>query len=140
MPESIAAQPELYSAIHREEPSLNGARCRACGYVFFPPQPYGCDSCGASPEQVEAFALAGRGTLHASATVHHHQGKDIQAPFTVGLIVLDDGPAIRAILAAPTDEGLRIGDRMHSLLVPVGRDASAREIVELRFTKMEDGR
>ena len=139
MAESIAAQPELYSALEQEEPSLQGARCRACGYVFFPPQPYGCDSCGALSDKVEAFALAGRGTLHAFATVHHHMGKDIQAPFTVGLIVLDDGPAIRATLAAPTDEGLRIGDRMHSILVPSGKEASGPEIVELRFAK-EDRR
>lgn len=139
MPEAAAAQPELYSSQTRDEPALNGARCRACGYVFFPPQPYGCDSCGATPDQVEKFALRGRGTLHAFATVHLHQGRDIQAPFTIGLIVLDDGPAIRVTLDAPTDEGLRIGDRMHSILRAVGNDANGREIVELRFAK-EDAR
>ena len=93
-------------------PRLTGGKCRACGYVFFPPQRYGCESCGAPPEKLEAAELRGCGRLHSYATVHLYQGKDIEAPFTVGLIVLDDGPAIRSILTDRTDEGLAIGDRM----------------------------
>jgi uncharacterized OB-fold protein len=108
--------------------------------VFFPPPAYGCEFCGALPDQLEPTALAGVGKLHSFATVHLHQdrsGKGLQAPFTVGLIVLDDGPAVRAILTAPTDEGLRIGDRMHSVLVPAGANDEGKQIVELRFAKME---
>ena len=92
-----------------------------CGYVFFPPQRYGCESCGAPPEKLEA-GIARTGTLHSYATVHLHQGKDIEAPFTVGLIVLDDGPAVRSTLTDRTDEGLAIGDRMKSVLVAAGTD------------------
>lgn len=135
MPSQVAAQPELFSAERAAPPSLNGGRCRKCGYVFFPPQHYGCESCGAMPEELEQVALAGRGALHSFATVHLHQGKGIEAPFTVGLIVLDDGPAVRAILTSRTDEGLKIGDRVEAVLVPNGNDAAGNEIVELRFNK-----
>ncbi len=136
MAERVAAQPELYS-ISSEHPALNGRRCVACGYVFFPPQSYGCESCGALPDQIEPAQLAGSGVLNSFATVHLHQGKGIEAPFTVGVIVLDDGPAVRSVLTARTDEGLRNGDRMHSVLTTCGTNEEGNEVVELRFTKTE---
>ncbi len=132
MPEG-ASESSLFSA--SPEPALNGGRCRACGYVFFPPQWYGCESCGAPAEQLEPKSLRGEGTLASFATVHLYQGKDIEAPFTVGVIVLDDGPAIRAILAQRTDEGLRIGDRMRAVVVAV--DGEGGRANELRFAKQE---
>ncbi len=140
MSNRVSANPQLYSASPDSQPSLNCGRCRACGYVFFPPQSYGCESCGALPDQLERVTLAGSGILHSFATVHVYQGKGIEAPFTVGVIVLDGGPVVHSILTARTDEGLKAGDRMHSVLVPVGTDQSGNEIVELRFAKREGGR
>ncbi len=136
MAERVAAQPELYS-ISSEHPALNGRRCASCGYVFFPPQSYGCESCGAPPDQIEPAQLAGRGVLNSFATVHHHQGRGIEVPFTVGVIVLDDGPAVRSVLTARTDEGLCNGDRMLSALAACGTNEEGKELVELRFTKTE---
>ena len=141
MPDQVLAQPALYSA--DAAPTLCGGHCKKCGYVFFPPQNYGCEFCGAPTDQLDQKALAGKGTLHSFATVHLHQdrsGKGLQAPFTVGVVVLDDGPAIRAILTERTDEGLRIGDRMHAVLVPAGTNDEGKQIVELRFAKTEAAR
>ena len=141
MPDQLVAQAALYTS--DDAPKLNGGRCKSCGYIFFPPQTYGCESCGAMTHQLAPVALAGTGTLHSFATVHLHQdrnGKGLQAPFTVGLIVLDDGPAVRAILTAPTDEGLRIGDRMHSVLAPAGTSDDGKAVLELRFEKTETSR
>jgi uncharacterized OB-fold protein len=133
MSETSLSPTELYSA--GPEPKLNGGRCRACGYIFFPPQSYGCEYCGASADQLEPKSLRGTGALASFATVHLHQGKDIEAPFTVGLIVLDDGPAVRAILTQRTDEGLKIGDRMHAVIVDT--DSESGRARELRFGKEE---
>ncbi len=140
MPNRTAVHPELYSPDSAGNPPLNGGKCRACGYVFFPPQSYGCESCGALPEKLEPVQLAGSGILHSYATVHLHMGKDIEAPFTIGLVVLDDGPAISSTLANRTDEGLAIGDRMKSVLVAAGADQQGNEMVELRFAKAEVGK
>lgn len=140
MSEKIAAHPDLYSASSERDPALNGGRCRACGYVFFPPQSYGCEVCGAGPDLLEPATLAARGTLSSFATVHLHQGGGMEAPFTAGVILLEAGPAVRAILAQRTDEGLRIGDRMHGVLVPIGNSEGAGETVELRFARAEAGR
>ena len=140
MPSRVAAQPELYSANAETPPALNGGRCQVCGYVFFPPQHYGCEACGAPPEKLEAVSLLGAGVLHSFATVHLHQSKGIEAPFTVGVIVLDDGPTTRALLTARTDEGLKIGDRVESVLAPAGVDDDGKEVVELRFAKVGGAR
>src|SRR5260370_17749521 len=98
MPRRISVHPELYAPDAIANPLLNGGKCRACGYVFFPPQRYGCESCGAPPEKLEAVKLGGRGRLPSYATVHFHQGKDIEAPFTIGMIFLDDAPPIPSTL------------------------------------------
>jgi len=136
MSENASPPTELFSAA--AEPELNGRRCRACGYVFFPPQSYGCEYCGAPGDQLEPKVLRGAGALASFATVHLHQGKDMEAPFTVGVIVLDDGPAVRAILTQRTDEGLKIGERMRAVIVETNSEgARARE---LRFRREETAR
>jgi uncharacterized OB-fold protein len=132
MPERRAAHPGLYPA-RGEHPPLLGQCCARCGHVAFPPNPYGCESCGAEPDSLASRELAGAGELAAFATVHLHAGKGIQTPFTVGVIVLDDGPAVRATLTCRTDDGLAIGDRVQSVLVPQGSDDEGNETVELRF-------
>lgn len=132
MPERRAAHPGLYPA-SGERPPLLGQRCGGCGHLAFPPNPYGCQACGAEADALDRCELAGAGELAAFATVHRHLAKGIEAPFTVGVIVLDDGPAVRATLTCATDAGLSIGDRVHSVLLSQGTDDAGDEIVELRF-------
>jgi hypothetical protein len=132
MAQRRAAHPGLYPA-EGDSPPLFGQRCARCGYVAFPPNPYGCEACGAEPAELEPRPLAGAGRLAAFATVHLHPGREIEAPFTIGVIVLDDGPALRATLTCRTDEGLEIGDRVRSVLVPRAHDEDGTEVVELRF-------
>jgi uncharacterized OB-fold protein len=130
----VTAPSNLFSV--SPNPTLNGGHCRACGYVFFPPQSYGCESCGAPSEQLEPKSLKGDGVLSSFATINLHQDQGIETPFTVGVIVLDDGPAIRAVLTHKTDEGLKIGDRMRAVVVTVGSEGDA-PVNELRFAKLE---
>ena len=138
MPETFTAP--LYSASPDGTPKLNGGRCCACGYVFFPPQSYGREICGAAEDQLEPKALRGEGVLRSFATVHLYQGKGIEAPFTVGVVLLDDGPAVRGILTEKTDAGLKIGDRMRTVLVRAASSESGAEETELRFTRQEQMR
>jgi uncharacterized protein len=129
-----AQRPNLFSV--SPNPTLNGGYCRACSYVFFPKQSYGCEFCGAPPEKLEPKSLKGEGVLSSFATVNLNQDKGIETPFTVGVIVLDDGPAIRAVLTHKTDEGLKIGDRMHAVAVAAD-DEHGTPVDELRFAKRE---
>jgi uncharacterized OB-fold protein len=80
---------------------------------------------------LHAVTLAGRGRLHSFATVHLHRGGDIEAPFTMAEIELDDGPVIRATMVA--NDGFAIGDRVEAEWVVVKVDDDGQETVEPRF-------
>jgi uncharacterized protein len=124
----VPAHPGLYD-VTAETPALDGTRCGGCGATAFPPLTIGCEVCG-SPD-LRPVTLAARGALHSFATVHLHRGKDIAAPFTVGEIVLDDGPVIRATLTG--NEGFAIGDRVVAEWTVVAVDETGEATVEPRF-------
>lgn len=117
-------------------PSLRGQRCRVCNAVTFPPNPYGCEKCGATAADLAEHALAGRGRLRAFATTFLSQHKDVPTPFTVASIALDDGPVVRALLTCPTDESLRIGGAVQSVLVAQGPSENGMQM-QLRFEPKE---
>jgi uncharacterized OB-fold protein len=116
-------------------PSLRGQRCGVCGALAFPPNPYGCEKCGATADLLTDQALTGRGRLRAFATTTVPPRKDMPAPFTVASIGLVDGPVVRALLTTPTDESLRIGDEVQAVLVSISTENGAQ--TELRFAPVE---
>jgi uncharacterized OB-fold protein len=128
-------KPGLYraegSAARPDRPALLGGACANCGYIFFPPQPYGCERCGSL--DLEPHVLSGAGTLLASARVHLHAGKSREAPFTVGAIALDDGPVVRTLIVEG-DDVLSPGDRMATALAPAV-DAEGAPCLDLRFVR-----
>ena len=130
-------RPQLYTSDDPRPPQLCAKRCQACGYTFFPPHPYSCESCGAAAEQIEQRLLAGSGVVQSCATVHVHHDPNTPTPFTVASITLDDGPTIRALMTCPTDADLSLGDRVRAVLVSSGSDADGNERTELRFEKTQ---
>ncbi|MCZ7536975.1 MAG: zinc ribbon domain-containing protein [Acidimicrobiia bacterium] len=127
MTRRVPVEPTLYDADGSAAPVLHGRRCASCGHAFFPPQGYGCEACGALPELLAPEEMPGAGTLVASVDVRSHP----LAPFTVGIIALDAGPAIRAVIETQ-GATLTPGTRMRATLVATdGRDGS--EVSELRF-------
>lgn len=128
----IAAHPGLYQP-DVDPPRLRGSRCAACGRAFVPPLALGCEVCGAPEASLEPIELAAGGTLYSVATVHLHAGKDIDAPFTMAEIVLDDGPLIRATMADLTEPDA-IGARVTARFIVTRVDDAGDEIVEPRFS------
>lgn len=131
MTERISAELSLHGtgAAGSAPPLLHGRRCTACGHVFFPPQSYGCEACGAPPECLAAEELAGVGTLVASVEVLRHP----LAPFTVGTVTLDAGPTVPAVVESP--EGPLVpGTRMRAILFVAG-DEAGHDVVDLRFAR-----
>ncbi len=131
MTRRISAEPTLYDADEGAPATLHGRRCSACGRAFFPPQDYGCEACGAPAELLLREEMPGAGTLVASAAVTRHP----LAPFTVGIVVLDAGPAIRALMEA-SDRTLLPGTRVRANLVATG-ESGGDEVLELRFVASE---
>ncbi len=144
MSQSELLKPALYdeqgTAAAPGHPALNGGQC-VCGHVFFPMQTYGCEVCGRRGEALQPVHLSGRGKLVASATVHIHAARtpalntDVKphaAPFTIGSIVLEDGPTVRTLLVGVDEKTLKPGQAMVTTLVAVG--TGAKPILDLRFT------
>jgi len=128
-----AAQRGLYD-IEQEIPALLGSRCRQCDTNFFPKLAIGCECCGAT--DLIQTSLVASGTVHATATVHLHRGKDIEAPFTVAEILLDEGPLVRALLTDVID-GDVVGVRATAEWFSTGQDEDGNELVEPRFRLQE---
>ncbi|WP_077213192.1 Zn-ribbon domain-containing OB-fold protein [Bacillus dakarensis] len=137
MIDQIALRPSVFSIRGTEElpdrPSLKGCQCK-CGYVFFPRQYFGCESCGRFGDDIENIEMSGRGKIREFATVHRSQRKDLPAPYIVATIVLDAGVVIRGLLDVTDEKQLSIGQTVYSTLSSVGRDEDGREIVDLRFS------
>jgi len=95
---------------------LRVGRCRDCGYVFFPAQDHGCESCGAPPSSLRAMSTPAAGVVTASVIVHTHPV--YPTPFVVGDIALDGEPVVvQAILRDPR----RVGDRVAGTIDKTGQ-------------------
>ena len=77
--------------------AIHARQCAMCGTVVFPPQEYGCTTCGAHGEALSPRDLPATGTLVAAAVVHNHASFPV--PFTMAELKLDSGHVIRALLA-----------------------------------------
>lgn len=86
---------------------LFGGVCKACGYNFSPMQERGCEQCGSL--ELIAQRFQGRGRIATFAEVYVHQDPLLPPPFVIASIELDDGLAVRALVAADAAE-LSIGD------------------------------
>jgi uncharacterized OB-fold protein len=126
-----AAHPGLYQ-VEADVPSLRGSRCGECGTTFFPSLSIGCEVCGAGESSLAPVALEATGVLHSVATVHLHQGPDIDAPFAIGEIELDGGPLIRATMHEPLNIDA-IGHRVDATWFTLRVDEQGDEVVEPRF-------
>ena len=133
----VAMHPGLYDPAS-QQPELHGTACATCRSVFFPPITLGCEKCGATPDQLQATSIAAKGTLHSIATVHMHAGKDIEAPFTVAEVQLDDGPLIRAVMSGAATVA-DIGRHVRAEWVSVGAAGEPEEKIEPRFTIVAKG-
>jgi uncharacterized OB-fold protein len=119
-------QPHLLTA--GPPPRLLGHRCRSCERVLFPPDPFGCERCGATAECLDTVELAAAGTIRAAATVHRHHHPSPETPFTVAVIELDDGPALKSVVLDGGDGD--VGRRVVGELVP---SAVEEGTLDLRF-------
>ena len=126
MTEQAVRQPHLLTA--GSPPMLKGHHCTACGRVFFPPDPYSCERCGASLDRLEPVDLRAAGTIRAAAQVHRHHHPSPTAPFTVAIIELDDGPVLKSVVLDAGDGD--VGARVRGVLVT---SAITEHTVDLRF-------
>lgn len=93
-------------------PRLIGARCERCGHATFPRRER-CPACR-GPMREEVFGPAAQ--VENAATLHVSTD-EAEAPYSVGMVRVDDGPSLLARI-----EGAGAGERVELVIDPE-RDA-----------------
>jgi hypothetical protein len=87
--------------------ALVGEVCPHCDVKIFPPRDI-CPDCGKDAKTLYQFS--GRGEIYSYSTVHQAPaGYEENAPYTVALVRLDEGPMVSAQLTDLGDKSLEIG-------------------------------
>jgi uncharacterized OB-fold protein len=86
---------------------LTGEVCPHCNTAIFPPRDI-CPDCGEEAREVKQFS--GKGEVYSFTKVYDApEGFDLQAPYTVALIKLEEGPMLTAQLTDLGDKPVEIG-------------------------------
>ncbi len=87
--------------------NLTGSRCEQCGEKSFPPRQV-CPKCGA--ETSAPFPFSGLGEVYSFTTIYEvPTGYEEQAPYTVALVRLEEGPLVTAQLTDLGETKAEIG-------------------------------
>ncbi len=89
---------------------LIGNVCLNCGAKYFPPRQV-CTVCHGT--EFEPYQFSGKGELYSFTTLRQGPaGFENYTPYSVGMIKLDEGPMVEAMLTDVNDDELEIGMRM----------------------------
>ena len=91
---------------------LDASSCPTCGLVVVPPEPIGCERCGAPAAELRPTSVASTGMVIAAAVVHEHARPEPPTPFVVVEVRLDDGPVVRSLLRGAEPGDVAVGDRV----------------------------
>jgi len=93
--------------IRQQRYGLVGEVCPHCGVKLFPPRDI-CPECGG--EAKEPFSFSGRGTIYSFTRMSDAPaGFEHDAPYTVALVKLEEGPVVTAQLTDLGDTPVEIG-------------------------------
>jgi hypothetical protein len=93
--------------LKKQRYALVGEICPHCDVKIFPPRDI-CPECGG--EAKTEFTFSGKGEVYSfTRMMNAPAGFEVQAPYTVALIKLDEGPIVTAQLTDLGDEEVKIG-------------------------------
>jgi hypothetical protein len=93
--------------LNRQRYALIGEVCPNCRAKLFPPRDV-CPECGAPAKT--PFTFSGRGEVFSFSTVYQAPAShEEQAPYTVALIKLQEGPLVTAQLTDVNQRQIKIG-------------------------------
>lgn len=111
----------------RQRYSLTGEICPACAEHIFPPRDV-CPHCRekAGPDH----QLAGQGEVYSHTTLYHPPaGFEDNAPYTIALIKLDEGPMLTAQLTDVEAEDVVMGMRVEMVTRKLRADGNDGQVV-----------
>jgi hypothetical protein len=93
--------------LHQQRYRLVGEICERCGEHLFPPRDV-CPECEAPAKT--PFNFSGRGEVYSYSTVYHPPAEfERDAPYTVALVRLEEGPLVTAQLTDVDAEEVHVG-------------------------------
>jgi uncharacterized OB-fold protein len=93
--------------LRRQRYALTGEVCPHCSKKIFPPRDI-CPSCGEDAR--ELFQFSGQGEVYSYTTVFDPPvGHEENAPYTVALVKLQEGPMVTAQLTDLDSQAVEIG-------------------------------
>lgn len=93
--------------LQQQRYQLVGEECPSCKEKIFPPRDV-CIECSAPAK--ELFTLTGLGTVYSHTTVYNAPaGFEFNAPYSVALVKLDEGPMLTAQITDIDPDDVAIG-------------------------------
>lgn len=113
--------------LKKQRYALIGEVCPHCNAKLFPPRDI-CTECGLDAKT--EFAFSGRGEVYSHTTIYDAPaGYEFQAPYTVALIKLEEGPIITAQLTDLGDEPAEIGMPVEMVTRKLRSDGDERGVI-----------
>lgn len=113
--------------LRKQRYSLVGEVCPHCEAKLFPPRDV-CPECG--QEARTLYNFSGRGTVYSYTTVYEPPaGYEENAPYTVALVKLDEGPLITAQLTDLDSREIKIGAPVEMVTRRLRQDGDERGII-----------
>ncbi len=93
--------------LRKQRYALTGEVCPHCEGKIFPPRDV-CPHCGGEAKQ--RFDFSGRGTVYSfTSLADAPAGFEAQAPYSIALVKLDEGPVVTAQLTDLGEQPVEIG-------------------------------
>lgn len=113
--------------LKKQRYALVGEVCPHCNAKLFPPRDI-CTECGQDAKT--EFKFSGRGEVYSHTTIYDAPaGYEFQAPYTVALVKLDEGPIITAQLTDLGDEAVEIGMPVEMVTRKLRSDGDERGMI-----------
>jgi uncharacterized OB-fold protein len=106
---------------------LIGNTCLKCGVRHFPPRQV-CSKCRGT--EFEPFQFSGIGELYSFTTLRQAPaGFEDYAPYSVGMVRLDEGPLVEAMLTDVNEDELQIGMRVEMVTRKIREEQGERGLL-----------
>lgn len=113
--------------LKKQRYALVGEVCPHCDAKIFPPRDV-CPECG--KEAKNLFTFSGRGEVYSYTTVYDPPaGYEENAPYTVALVKLEEGPLVTAQLTDMGDEPVAIGTPVEMVTRRLRQDGDERGLI-----------
>ena len=113
--------------LRKQRYSLVGEVCPHCEAKIFPPRDV-CPECG--QEAKALYSFSGRGEVYSYTTVYDAlQGFEEQAPYTVALVKLEEGPLVTAQLTDLGADPVEIGTPVEMVTRRLRQDGDERGLI-----------